>query len=71
MKVEKRADSVFIAHGGVAIFADRVKNEAYHVRVNRRVHDIDGKETWVTVGEMDVPRVDFQKWAELLGALAQ
>lgn len=71
MKVEKRANSVFIAHGGVAVFADRVANDAYRLRINRRVHDIGGAEEWVTVAEMDVSRGDFQKWAVFLGELGQ
>lgn len=71
MKVEKRGDSVFVAHGGVAIFADRVANDAYHLRINRRVHDIEKHEEWITVAEMDMSRADFKEWAELLGVLAQ
>jgi hypothetical protein len=71
MKVEKRANSVFIAHGGVAIFADRVANNAYHVRINRRVHDIGKREKWITVAEMDVSCAAFKKWADLMAGLAQ
>lgn len=71
MKIERRANCCFISHSGVAIFADRLSNAVYRFRVNKRVHDIEAKETWITVAELECSKADFKKIADLIGELVQ
>jgi hypothetical protein len=71
MKVEHRANCCFISHSGLTVFADQFSNEIYRLKVTKRVHDIDGKEFWLTVGEMEVSKVDFRKWIDFLGVISQ
>lgn len=66
MKIERRGNTVFIAHNKLAIFFNRGKG-GYVVRVNKGFED----DSWTTVGEMDVEPDQLRRLLEALGDLSR
>jgi hypothetical protein len=71
LKVERRDNSVLISHNGITIFANLLQDGSYTLKVTKRLHDVDGNETWITVGNMTVPKNAFYEFVDLLGDLAK
>lgn len=78
MKVERRENTVFIAHNGAAIFVNRVKDpkdptkHLFTIRVNKGLHGTDGSITsWITVAEMEVEPLVLKDLLEKIGGLTK
>lgn len=75
MKIEKRDNSVFIAHNGAAIFFNKMANGDYIIRVNKGVYglvddpraDLNKPTMWLTMAEITVTKDEFQNLYKLLG----
>ncbi len=61
MKIERRGYSVFIAHNGTTIFANKHVDGTYSLKISSRVTNEKDVQYWVTTGEIDVRAEDFKQ----------